>query len=48
MKAESDSESADEIDLKSELIEKRILVKTLEGKTKSAGMAWKLQLEEVQ
>ena len=46
IKAESESESAHEIDLKTELIEKNMQVKMLEGKVKSQGASWKLQLEE--
>lgn len=46
MKAESDSESADEIDFKTELVEKRILIKILESKAKSSWTTWKLQVDD--
>lgn len=46
MKAESDSESADEIDLKVEIVEKNILIKTLETRVKGQGLAWKHQADD--
>ena len=42
MKAGSDSESANEIDLKAELIEKRVAIQTLERNLTSKGVTMKL------